>query len=52
MGDLRKEVLQLLENDSRLTQDQLAKLLNVSKEEIAALLSSTGIKNPLPRSRH
>lgn len=38
MGDLRKEVLQLLENDSRLTQDQLAKLLNVSKEEIAALI--------------
>ncbi|NLT95095.1 MAG: Lrp/AsnC family transcriptional regulator [Clostridia bacterium] len=38
MGDLRKQVLQLLENDSRLTQQQLAKMLNVSKEEIAALI--------------
>ena len=38
MGDLKREVLQLLENDSRLSKEQLAKMLNVSKEDIAQII--------------
>jgi DNA-binding Lrp family transcriptional regulator len=45
MGDLRKEVLQLLENDSRLTQEQLAKMLNVPTEEISALIEELEQEN-------
>lgn len=39
MGDLRKEVLKLLENDSRLTKEQLAKLLNATTEKISELVN-------------
>ncbi|KJS81683.1 MAG: AsnC family transcriptional regulator [Peptococcaceae bacterium BICA1-8] len=38
MGDLKREVLRILENDSRLTKEQLAKMLNVSKEDIAQII--------------
>ncbi|MFZ5943987.1 MAG: Lrp/AsnC family transcriptional regulator [Bacillota bacterium] len=38
MADLKREVLQLLENDSRLSKEQLAKMLNVGKEDIARVI--------------
>jgi len=36
--NIKKDVLELLEKDSRLTNDQLAKLLNVSPEEIKEII--------------
>jgi DNA-binding Lrp family transcriptional regulator len=36
--NIKKDVLELLEKDSRLTNDQLAKLLNVSAEEIKEII--------------
>lgn len=39
MQNLRKDVLKLLEGDSRLTTEQLAKMLNVSQEKVAALIA-------------
>ena len=38
MQNIKKDVLELLEKDSRLTNDQLAKLLNVSAEEIKEII--------------
>ena len=38
MQNIKKDVLELLEKDSRLTNDQLAKLLNVSPEEIKEII--------------
>lgn len=45
MSELKKEILQLLENDSRLTHEQLAKLLNVSKEEVAKTITELEQEN-------
>lgn len=38
MIDLRKEVLELMENDSRLSADQIAKMLNVPTEQISGII--------------
>jgi len=39
MEDFKKEVLELLENDSRLTEAQLAKMLNTSQEKIRNIIN-------------
>ncbi|MFZ7104804.1 MAG: Lrp/AsnC family transcriptional regulator [Peptococcaceae bacterium] len=45
MEELRKELLQLLENDSRLTREQLAGMLNVSQEKIAQVIGQLEQEN-------
>lgn len=45
MKDLQKEVLELLENDSRLTKGQLAKMLNVTEEEISVVIKQLEDEN-------
>lgn len=38
MRDLQKEILELLEKDSRLSKTQLAKMLNVTPEEVEQII--------------
>lgn len=39
MSDVKKELLELLEKDARLTKEQLSKMLNISQEEIEKIIS-------------